>query len=243
MTVNCTTIDVLLPAIITATSIVPDKTTCTAPCDVSVDVTWTNSGDIEGTFTPSLMIDGTPITPAPYPPENLAPGASITHIFAVSGLTAGSHQICADPNTFPCATVTVLTPAFIVATSIVPDKTTCIEPCDVSVDVTWTNSGQTADTFAPTILVDGTPISLAPEVLGPTQTVTRTFAVTGLTKGSHTICASPIDSTVCTTITVEQVMQAGFGIAGMVLMAGLAIGAMYAARKKHGTYRYSSPSR
>lgn len=92
---------------IRATDIVPDVTTCTAPCNVSVGVTWTNDAATDMEFTPSLMIDGIPVSPAPYPSEILLAGTSVTHAFLVSGLTAASHQICADPNTLLCTTVTV----------------------------------------------------------------------------------------------------------------------------------------
>ena len=85
---------------ITATSIISNVpgNICTVPCPSTITVTWTNVAVTNMTFVPSLMIDGSPISPAPYSSEILAAGASVTHIFLVTGLTVGSHQICPDPK-------------------------------------------------------------------------------------------------------------------------------------------------
>jgi hypothetical protein len=96
--------------------------------------------------------------------------------------------------TVTCPTITVTAPpaANITATSITPSVTTCQEPCSLTVSVTWTNQGGTADTFIPNILVDsvaGTPFPS--ESLNPGASTTHSFSVSGLSHGSHTICPSP----------------------------------------------------
>lgn len=222
----------LSPLGIISTNIVPYKTICAAPCDVSIDVTWTNDAPTGMDFIPSITIDDEPISPAQYTTETLATGASITRTFLSSGLTAGSYMICADPNGgTACVLIAVLTPEDIVATVITPSVTTCIAPCDITVDITWTNNGQTAGTFTPTMTVNGTPTALTPETLDPGQSITRTFPLTGLTAGTYSICADP-NVLPCATVTVQEVAAAGFGGTGMLLMAGLAIGALILATKK-----------
>jgi hypothetical protein len=233
MTVTCAILTVeplTVPANIVATAITPSVTTCTTPCNMTVDITWTNNGGTSGTFIPTITVNGTPTT---LPEESLDPSLSTTKTFSLTEVMVGTYNICSEPNTFPCTTVTVLTPSGIVATAITPSVTTCTEPCNLTVNITWVNTGGVTDTFTPTIVVDGTYIPLAtPETLDPAQSVTKTFTVTNLMKGSHNICASPDTGVACVTITVGQVAQAGFGGAGMIMVAGLAIGALYAATKK-----------
>jgi len=89
------------PANITATSlaITPSETPCIeGSCTVTVDVIWTNNGGTSGTFLPNITIDTVPISPDPYPSQELAPSANVTKTFIVSGLTTGTHNICPNPN-------------------------------------------------------------------------------------------------------------------------------------------------
>lgn len=95
----------------------------------------------------------------------------------------------------PCVTVTVTAaPVNIIAMNITVSTNACTEPCGVTVDVTWKNTGGTAGTFSPSVKVDGaTPVGLPlpEETLGPDATVTKTISVTGLMVGTHTICPDP----------------------------------------------------
>lgn len=210
--------------LITATSIVPDKTICTTPCNVNVDITWTNAGQAAGTFAPSIRIDGNLITPAPYPSETLASGASITHTFSISGLTTASHQICADPDSgTSCTTITVLTPANIVTTAITPNVTTCTEPCNITVDITWTNNGQTVGTFAPTMTFNGTSTILAPENLNFGQSITKRFSITGLAAGTYNICSDP-NTFPCVTVNVTVPTPANIFATNIVPTPTICIG-------------------
>ncbi len=79
----------------------------------------------------------------------------------------------------------------IIATIIILSKTTCIEPCDLTVDVTWTNTGGVIGIFTPTITVNGLPNVFHDESLGPGLSVTKTFTVTGLITGHYSICPEP----------------------------------------------------
>lgn len=81
-----------------AINIVPNKTSCTPPCDVSIDITWRNDATTDTIFVPSMKVDNVTISPAPYPSQTLGPGASTTKTFTVLGLAANNHIICPDPN-------------------------------------------------------------------------------------------------------------------------------------------------
>ena len=96
------TITVRTPANITATDIMvtPSIPCIEGTCRIDVSVTWQNTGGTAGPFVPNIAIDGTSISPALYPSENLPAGASITYPFTLYDLTkAGSpHSICPVPN-------------------------------------------------------------------------------------------------------------------------------------------------
>lgn len=208
-----------LPDIV-ATEISPSTTYCIEPCNLTVDITWTNNGTGPGTFEPAILLDtnrtgtGESIT--------LNPLETITRTFTISNLTKGLHEICTDPNSLPCITVDVVSPAQIIATSIVPDTVSCLEPCNINVDITWRNDGDVSGSFTPTILVNGTPTSMTSETLDPGQSSTKTFTIYNLMKGSYEICADP-NTLPCVTITVEKVATAGIG---NVLMLGLLSGGL-----------------
>ena len=58
------------------------------------NVTWTCIVGT-GTFTPSVIVDSTTYSLAP---ESLSEGSNITKLFTVTGLSAGTHSICPNPN-------------------------------------------------------------------------------------------------------------------------------------------------
>lgn len=99
MTIPCVTVTVsAAPENIAATNITVSTNACTAPCGVTVDVTWTNNGGIAGTFAPSVKVDGTTPAGLPLPDVTLNPGASVTKTFNITGMDTGAHSICPDPN-------------------------------------------------------------------------------------------------------------------------------------------------
>lgn len=95
MTVSCGTITVSKPTRITATDMTINPTDCDELCDVTITITWTNTGSRPGTVTPGVVIDGvktegTPIT--------LTKNQTATQTFNVTGLLEGDHSVCPDPN-------------------------------------------------------------------------------------------------------------------------------------------------
>ena len=93
--------------------------------------------------------------------------------------------------TVTCKVVTVVSPAKITAISMTVSPTSCPAPCNVTVTVVWRNDGGVAGTLTPAITVDGARIAQAALSLGPGLSVTRTFPVSGLAAGAHTICPDP----------------------------------------------------
>lgn len=94
-----------LPANIVATSIILTPDICIEPCDTTVDVTYENFGQLSGTFTPEITIDGTPITIAQ---DTLAPSQQINKTFTLTNMSNGNYSICALPSNSPiCQTLTI----------------------------------------------------------------------------------------------------------------------------------------
>ena len=221
---TCQTVTVRTPANVTSTTLTVDKNICTAPCTISGNASWTNNGEtasdqidlgITVDTVPTVLASGVIIPPSTT--TSLYP-------FSVQNLPAGTHIICASPNSgIACQTITVNTPADIVTTEITLTPSTCNEPCNSNVDVTYMNSGQTAGDFTPEITVNGVSVTLGVETLDPGISIVKTFALTDKMAGTYTICAVPLGATTCQTLTVKAAQEAGVGI---LLAGGLVIGAL-----------------
>jgi hypothetical protein len=87
---------------IIATDVALDSITtpCVAgSCTVSISVTWTNTGGMLGSFTPSVTIDGNPVvSDPPLSPVTIGPSGTVLQTFTITGMTAGPHTICPYPN-------------------------------------------------------------------------------------------------------------------------------------------------
>ncbi len=92
---------------------------------------------------------------------------------------------------------TEVTPANITATlmTVTPSESPCRTGiCTVTADVTWTNTGGTSGTFVPNITIDTITIDPPPylsQALGAGASVTKSFILSGLTAGTHSICPYP----------------------------------------------------
>jgi hypothetical protein len=98
---------------------------------MTINITWTNNGQTDGTFVPTIIFDGEPF---PQPSESLAAGTPITKPFTVVGLLAGNHTVQATPGILTPATIAVNASAYFVS-----DPT----GASVYIDGAWTPSGIT----------------------------------------------------------------------------------------------------
>lgn len=99
---QCKIVEVVSPAHIEATTMVITKSAehCqTGNCTVTVDVTWRNTGGVSSIFTPTILIDDSPVTLSPITLNAFETiGDSIIRTFTLSSMTATTHTICPDPN-------------------------------------------------------------------------------------------------------------------------------------------------
>jgi hypothetical protein len=76
--------------------------------------------------------------------------------------------------------------------NFVVQPTTCSQPCNATVSITWKNVGNTPITFTPEMSVNGDIYySLPPQTVDPSDTFLLYKTVSGLTKGSYEICPVP----------------------------------------------------
>lgn len=96
--------------------------------------------------------------------------------------------------TITCGIIEVTAPpSNITATDMIISQTTCVEPCNSDVTITWKNNGGQGS-FEPAIIVNGIRTGLGSSItLTKNQTYTETFTLTGLTNVSspYTICPDP----------------------------------------------------
>jgi hypothetical protein len=96
MTNKYVTINMLAPTNIISTNIIVAPTSCIEPCEAVATVTWQNTGDVQGEFTPEIIVDiNSSIT---LPPEQLDRDQIVTRSFTIPSLMAGQHTIQASPN-------------------------------------------------------------------------------------------------------------------------------------------------
>lgn len=96
------TVTVINPAHITALTIESNTLECTTPCTSTIDitVTWQNTGDVSGSFTPAITVTNPTVRyEKPAPVVTLAAGeVSSQIVFTIPSLTLGQHVVCPDPN-------------------------------------------------------------------------------------------------------------------------------------------------
>lgn len=191
---TCTTVTVLTPANIVST-LITAPATCVFPCSgTTVDITWTNSGQTAGDFTPTIVTDSTQTSLAT---ESLGAGASVTKTFTLTGLSRGPNTISALPAGATPVNIIAQAPANIIPKTIETNMGTettqnCTYPCPITVSATWENTGDISGNFTPNISIDGTPVTPpiygSEPLAGGSTSAVKTFAVTGLTAAPHTIC-------------------------------------------------------
>ncbi len=67
----------------------------TCPSNISVTVTWANSGGVDGIFTPTATTGITTISSIPTN-VTVPAGSTATCMFTVTNLSRGLHDICID---------------------------------------------------------------------------------------------------------------------------------------------------
>jgi hypothetical protein len=213
---------------IISTILTVDTNECTEPCTINGTVSWTNDGgSVSAPTDLGIIVNGTQI-PIAYA-VTIGPGDTTPlYEFSLPNITADTYTIEASPNGGTDAQTIIVnpappTPSNIIAINMVPTPTTCIEPCDINIDVTYSNTGETIGIFTPEITIDGTSIMLAPDMLDPGATIIKTFSSTGILSGIHTICAVPLGTTTCQTMTVQSPPSGGAMILGLLGIAVLGI--------------------
>jgi hypothetical protein len=65
---------------------------------IVVNLTWTNTGEVAGSFVPSVIVDEGAITDIGIGTIVLTPGETYNTEKTLSGITSGKHTVCPNPN-------------------------------------------------------------------------------------------------------------------------------------------------
>ena len=67
-------------------------------CSVTIDITWTNSGETTGIITPNPNIKIDNVSQTPFGETSIPANSSVTKRWTISGMNIATHTICPDPN-------------------------------------------------------------------------------------------------------------------------------------------------
>lgn len=65
---------------------------------IVINLTWTNTGEVAGSFVPSVIVDDGGTTDLGIGTTTLLPGDMYNMEKTLSGLTSGEHTVCPSPN-------------------------------------------------------------------------------------------------------------------------------------------------
>jgi len=65
---------------------------------IVINFTWTNTGEVTGSFVPSVIVDKGATTDLGIGTISIAPGATYNTEKTLSGITSGTHTVCPNPN-------------------------------------------------------------------------------------------------------------------------------------------------
>ncbi len=145
--------------------------------DIYFDTTYKGTTDIS---TGMLNIDNIPV-------------GTVNYTVKKSGYVdyTGSINISQNTTTYKLVYMTPI----ISAVDIISDPIVCQQLCNTVIHVTWRNSSTVSWSLYPAIIVDGQRITFNMpeelEIISPGSLLTKSFVLSDMTYGDHTICPDP----------------------------------------------------
>jgi len=151
---------------------------------VTVQVAVKNIGDLEGTTTVDLLVNG---VKEQSKSVTLAGGASATVSFSVTKTTAGSYTVKVGDLTGSFTVVKPPTPAAFTFTGLVVSPVEVKPGDEVTVSVIVKNTGEQSGTYSAELKMDGVTKETKAGVLAGGASTTVTFKVSSQIEGTHTV--------------------------------------------------------
>jgi PKD repeat protein len=151
---------------------------------VTVQATVKNIGDIEGSTTVDLLVNG---VKEQSKTVTLAGGASTTVSFTVTKSTAGSYTVKVGTLTGSFTVVQPLTPAAFTFSGLVVSPADVAPGTEVTVSVTVKNTGELSGTYSAELKLDGATKETKTGTLAGGASATVTFKASSQAEGTHTV--------------------------------------------------------
>jgi hypothetical protein len=181
---NITVIKPSTPAAFTSTDLVVKPANVNVNASVTVQVAVKNIGDLDGSTTVDLLVNG---VKEQSKSVTLASGASTTVSFSVTKTTAGSYTVKVGDLTGSFTVVKPLTPAAFTFTSLVMSPANVTSGADVTVSVTVKNIGDLEGTYSAELKLDGATEETKTGTLAGGASTTVTFKVSSQAEGTHMV--------------------------------------------------------
>ncbi|MDI9615110.1 right-handed parallel beta-helix repeat-containing protein [Methanothermobacter sp.] len=198
-------VTVLKPATFVLDNLEVDPVTGLEPLNVNVAVDVTNTGDVAGDYTASLMVNGAVVSQ-----RTLTVNAGETvRVTFTRVLSRGTYNVTVD-GLAPVA-VTVLKPATFQLSNLRVSPVSGPSPLGITVTVRVTNTGDLAGSYPADLMINGVKVDSRIVNLNGGESTTLTYTRT-LSAGTYRVTVDtlpPITVTVTSSgITAEQVISA-----------------------------------
>jgi len=172
------------PASFTVSGLSVSPSTVNVGQQVSIRVNITNTGDLEGTYTVTLKVNG---TTAGTKEVTLTGGTSETVTFTTSKSSAGSYRVSIDEETGSFTVRAVLTPASFSISDLTIKPDTIKTGEGVSISVLVSNTGEQQGSYDVQMKINEQVVETRSITLAGGASQTVTFTTTGDTAGSFTV--------------------------------------------------------
>lgn len=169
--------------------VTPEQVDLTVDPTVTVSVRQSNAGEIEGSHTLELTLDGRTVD---HRDTTLAGGASGVEVFTLTMDTPG-HPVIGVDGTF--ATVWVLKPAELLIDHVIadPNPVNIAATHDVTVSVQLSNVGESPGTFPLEVSLDGQIVETRQVTMAAGESTEQQFTVNVTNPGPHGLRVNDVD--------------------------------------------------
>jgi len=191
---------------------------------VTVQVTVKNIGDLEGSTTVDLLVNG---VEEQSKTVTLAGGASTTVSFSVTKTTVGSYTVKVGDLTGSFTVVEPPTPAAFTFTGLVVSPADVAPGAEVTASVTVKNTGEQSGTYSAELKLDGATKETKTGTLAGGASTTVTFKVSSQAEGTHTVQVDTQTGSFTVTAPTVSILLSPAYIAGILMILAVAVASIY----------------
>jgi len=191
---------------------------------VTINLLVTNVGDLEGSTTVDLLVNG---VKEQSKPVTLAGGASTMVSFSISKTTAGTYAVKVGDLTGSFTVMKTPTPAAFTFTGLVVSPADVAPGAEVTVSVTVKNTGEQSGTYSAELKLDGETKETKTGTLAGGISTTVTFKVSSQAEGTHTVQVGTQTGSFTVTAPTVSIGLSPAYIAGILIILAVAVASIY----------------